>query len=192
MKEKKEFKCPICGCNEYYRIDMLGQKRIEKNYVLNDPKNPYGGSHWETNIIMPKSILYYELITRYLEGSVSLEVGDNVNARLCKECGYVSLFATGLLDRLKSEEEALKKEQEEINAKLNSLNKEKKELLEKIEPMYERLKELGKLLSSEDITIKQQKEYKEEVKKLESEIKQSKKRLDPIDEEISLLEKKLK
>ena len=64
-------------------------------------------------------------------------------------------------------------------------------MIEKTKPLSERLKELGKLLSSEDITIRQQKEYKVAVQTLENELKQIKSRLEPLDEEISLLDKKL-
>ena len=87
MSGQKLFKCPICGCNEHYGIGVVGEKQTERIWVKEEK---YGGGHYETNVNMPRTLLYHELTTRALEGSVSLEVGSNVNAYLCKECGYVS------------------------------------------------------------------------------------------------------
>ena len=187
MKEKKEFKCPICGCNEHYEIAIVDTPKYENIYV----PNKKGGGTWVESYHEPNAFISCELKTRELEGWIDFDIHSHVQAYLCKECSHITFFAPSLLKSIKWQEEADRKEREKINSKLVTFKNSRKESLEMIGSMSKRLEELEKLLSSEDITIRQQKEYKEEEQKLESEFKIIRKQLESLDKEIASLEQKL-
>ena len=157
MKSFK-FKCPICGCEDHYQINFVNQFKETKS-----ESGPTYGSSPRFYEVVNRCIINYSLETHYLDGSVGISIGSCANAFLCKNCGYINLFAQNLLSNIKNDETKFKDE----------------------------LSELEKLLESEDITVKQQKEFKEEKEKKTNELKKIRYEIENHEKELEKLDAKI-
>ena len=181
----KIYKCPICGCTEYYEIPGVGQEsRITTG-------GPYSDNPHKTTIIQPRCLIQYE-IDIWGDARISKNVFSfNANVCLCKNCGHMDLFNENMLKSIKAAEEEFS---EQIKAKENEikeLNLKEKELLKELDDIKNRTKKISELLGDENITVKQQRELQEESKELNSNRASLEKEVNQIQPKISKLNEEL-
>ena len=112
-----EYKCPICGCTEYYSIPTQGSVS-ERSLGTGFSDNPY-----TKEITYPRCLVEYEL---ELSGDAWLTSSNfefNATVRLCKKCGHIDLFNESMLEQIKRDEEEFSKQitikEQEIKSKKN-------------------------------------------------------------------------
>lgn len=135
---EKEYKCPICGGNEFSRIPIVQEGKSGSRRVGEDL------------IAVPVGIL----VPQFFEGGSLLY---RASARVCHNCGHIDFYDGGAARRVKRNQELLYPLIEEIEEKLytlgyqNSFEEDKKDLTERLKAVSEKLK-------SDEITVREQKE----------------------------------
>ena len=179
------YKCPICGCTEYYEIPGLGkEKRERKGTGYTD--NPY-----RTEIIEPRCLVEYEA---EISGDASYYrhvMNVNANVRLCKACGHMDLFNEGMLREIKQTEDELNGKIKDKEQELLNLQNEQKQIEKELGEIEVRLKEISKLLLDEDITIRKHNELEQEAKEIGAKRPQLEKKSKQIPLDIEKVEREL-
>ena len=147
----KLYKCPICGCTEYYEIDSISRQSIRN----------FGNNHQNERKTSPRSLIEYQLS---LEDAYIREETFNFNAAvcLCKKCGHIDLFNEHLLSDIKKEEAELNISIKEKKKELSLLLNKRDELTKWLSFATSRIEEISKLLVDQDITIRKHNELEEE------------------------------
>lgn len=172
----KIYKCPICGCTEYYEIPAIG-KDTEDSF--------------KREIIHPRCFIEYEI---EISGDASLRINTmNVNANicLCKKCGHMDLFNEGMLLAIQQSEARI---QNDIKAKeqgLINLKQEQKDIEIELKRINEELANIGKLLLDDELTIRKHNELEEESKRLGADRPLLEKRIKEIPDETKKLEQEI-
>lgn len=134
-----KYKCPICGCEEFYIID--GVSSPNENGLIQYKIEIWGDAYLRENVL-----------------------NCNFETRVCKECGHVDLFKNP--KHLRDELENYKKQIAEKCAQIDSLKNKISLLKEEQKQNKSRIVFLEKQLTNDEITIKQQKEYQKELKEI--------------------------
>ncbi len=168
-----KYKCPVCGCTEYYSLSGSASSN-------ND--SPRDGQQNYSN-----KALINAFLDIYCAESLrirSFDVSLNAQVCLCKNCGHIDLFNENLVSTFQSDKERFGEELRAKQAELENLNSEKKNTEEELAKIRERTQVIAKLLSSEDITIRQHKELESEAQGINSRRPQLEKRLAQLTKEI--------
>ena len=156
--EKKNFKCPICGNDEHYRVPVVTRCDEIAPRHQSDPADLSKVSH--------SSLLCFgsSLREQYLYGDVVLE--SLCSAYACSNCGFVSLFATEFIKETKEKRASLEQQKENLERTLSVLKAEIESLGQRKEDLSSRISFVNEQLSSDEITIRQQRELQVELASL--------------------------
>lgn len=144
----KEFKCPLCGGLEHYRVPFVSGREID-----------YMGHTKEINGGDPISILKFGFgVSGDASGNFFLKE-DCADTYVCAECGHVDLFAKKIVNVLSVKKQQLEEAIIDAESRIAELEERKMNLEETLASYSSKIDSLSKLVKSEDITIRQQKEY---------------------------------
>lgn len=138
MDNNVKYKCPICGCEEFFTVEAVSSK--SNIAALFEYDLEISGDAW---------------ITRH-------SFSTYFSNRICKSCGHVDLFKDP--ESLRQMVEAYENSVKEIKLEIEQIEKEIKELELQRENDEQKAVYLEEQLKSDEITVRQQNEFKEELK----------------------------
>ena len=153
-----KYKCPICGCEEFYEIRGISQP------------NEVGLFQYELEI-------YGDAYIR------KNELNPSFSTRVCKECGHVDLYKNP--GSLQNELDAFNKKIAEKDLEIKSIEKQIESRKKQQEEDQKRELYLEKQLKNDQITIKQQKEYIGELQETKARISKFSKNVDDLERLLS-------
>lgn len=163
MKNTFKYRCPICGCEEYYTID--GVREPGHN-----------------------SLIEYDL---YIIGDAQVKsntFSTSFSTRVCKSCGHIDLFKDP--SHLERQVDEHKKMIEGANQEIKSIEEEIEKLNLEKKKNEERLDFLNNQLESDEITVKQQKEYEEELIEVKDHLGISRKEMNILEDRLRKAQEK--
>ena len=166
----KKFKCPICGCDEHFKINSISDSKRQNDFSL---------------------ISYFNSLHGDVYGSV--DINGNFKTYVCKKCGNVQLFSEAMLSQLNEYSDKNKIEVKKISSDIKTLKEKIDEKQIELEPTQKRIDVLMALLKRDDITIKQHNEYEKELNNLCSDkiLKRIKREIDDLNRELERKENEL-
>ena len=167
-----QYKCPICGNNEYVEADILSTGADREETVF-DKK--YGNLvEGKVNHSLPaRGLVNYTCSASSMEGGVEVNLlfTNNCTTKVCTKCGFVSMHALSVANGILNDIASLKQNDEDLLKTRDSIVAEIEALKAEEENMPRREAEICEQLKDENITIKQQKELQAELEDVRQRIK---------------------
>lgn len=161
------YKCPICGNPESVEV------KIVSTDLCYYPSVHTGKGHY---YLPARGLINYS----FSHAGADLYIKDNCTTSVCTQCGFVSMHALAIAQEIIQEQTAIKKQKEELQVSLDSLDNEIEELRKESRSLSQKKADLLNQLEDENITVKHQKELK-------LELDETRKRIEIM---LSLIEKK--
>lgn len=155
----KFYKCPICGCTEYYEIPSIRRGEDRETCLKNGTKIK----------LSPRYLLNVD-IDIHGDAWLRQNIDFNASVCLCKKCSHIDLFNEPMLESIKADEKEFKERIVFINEQLIKNEDEKKNIELKLEANNEKVSSLTKKLKDEDITIRMHNEAEKQLKTIKSDI----------------------
>lgn len=168
----EKYKCPACGSKKYVDVDIISNKvTSEMKTVDINSVDRYGrGIDVKRLECAPRGLINYDIS---VAGDASLysSFSGNCTARICTECGFVSLNAFDIAQQILKEYAMLDEKDSALKIKKDELAEQKEKLQKQINDLEQRIKKIEIQLQDENITIKQQKDLQVELKESKELIK---------------------
>ena len=168
-----QYKCPICGNNEYVEADILStgvgceETVFEKKY----------GNLYERKVyhsFPARGLVNYSCSVSASDGistTVNLVFNNNCSTKICTKCGFVSLHALAVAEGIIQDTALLKQKEEDLLKERESIVSEIESLKAELGSLPKKEVEISEQIQDENITIKKQKELQTELEGIKQHIK---------------------